>query len=383
MSIRRDELKKQTDGIRVWQEFSLVVCVTISLTFVLLLTTEVMTYEHPAFARPYDHHLYIQMATVPFRFHSAPFCWRILVPLLAGIMPFGLEYNFLILSFIGIAATGVTVYYLVKATGSSKMFAFIGLLLFFSFGWAVEMVMYDFWLPDAMSFLFITLGIYFAYTKNDMGFLLSLAVGVLVKESVIFVAPLYYTLNTKRIVNTKLMARTVMLTGLAIAILISLRFMIPATNDYSYYSRFREVGLQRLNSISLSTLKDWSAGTYGELALLLPLFSLKKNVRHFLRFTPFFLLIYSQLFFAVNTQRLLVIGFPAIILLSLNGLQYLQRAMNVHPNVFLPLSLLMYAVNLIYRSFSSPFGIQAIIFVLYLALLFQIQKRDMTSNFIQ
>ena len=52
---------------------------------------------------------------------EAPFCWRIMTPLLAKTLPFDIQTNFLVLAFAGVWLTGVAIiYYMAKAFSFSK-----------------------------------------------------------------------------------------------------------------------------------------------------------------------------------------------------------------------------------------------------------------------
>ena len=55
-----------------------------------------------------------------------------MTPLLAKILPFDIQTNFLVLAFAGVWLTGVAVYYMAKAFGFSKALTAIGMLFFFS-----------------------------------------------------------------------------------------------------------------------------------------------------------------------------------------------------------------------------------------------------------
>ena len=51
---------------------------------------------------------------------EAPFCWRIMSPLLAKVLPFDIQTNFFVLAFAGVWLAGVAVYYMAKAFSFSK-----------------------------------------------------------------------------------------------------------------------------------------------------------------------------------------------------------------------------------------------------------------------
>ena len=159
----------------------------------------------------YDHHRYIEMATGHlFDFHLAPFCWRILDPLIVKLQPFGFEAGFLWVTLISLWLCGIVVYYLTKAAGFVPVYGLFSLILFFSLGWVIKQNVFDFWLPDALGYLFVLAAIYAIYKKLDLLFVTLLAIGVLAKESVFFVAPLYYTLNATKVLDLKVLRRTLL-----------------------------------------------------------------------------------------------------------------------------------------------------------------------------
>lgn len=379
-----------------WKEFLLVAGIALSLLSILLLRTDIMTYKHPDFTKPWDHHEYIKMAQGnPFESHSAPYRWRILNPLMAKILPFDLQWNFLIISFISIWLTGIGVYYLSRIFTHSKVFGYVGVFMFFSLGWATKFVLYDFWLPDSLSFLFITLTIYCILTKKDLLFSILLSIGILVKESVIFTAPLYYTLNARKLIDLKMVKHLLILLLPAVLTLLILRVLIPGTSvisgeqsliteiegavqsnsgSYDYFHLWKKIGWERIRSFSPVKISYVSLVTFGVMLITLPFFSARRNISLFLKFLPFLLLICSQLLFATNTERLLVAGFPAVILLALNGIDAFSNRLRVKADYFLLLPLFIFGLNLFdLKSFYPPLGFQTIVFILYLVLIYIIR----------
>jgi hypothetical protein len=290
--------------------------------------------------------------------------------------------------------TGVMIYYVARAFDFTKIYAFIGMLMFFSLEWGAKFTLLVFWGVDPLSFLFITLAMYSILTKKEIFFLVVLTVGVTVKESVIFVAPLYYTFNARKFIDLELAKRMLLLIIPACIVLISVRLGIPKMNDdltylntlseklyivqegtasYDYWELFRNVGLQRFKDLSLSTLGTYSVCPFGFVIMALPFFSAKKNTRLFFKFAPFLALVYSQLLFAVNTPRLLVLGFPAIIIMALNGVFAVSETLFVNPRYFLILTMLLFGLDLIsFNPFLSDPShnllMEAVIFTLFLGL---------------
>jgi hypothetical protein len=373
------------------REFLLIAGVALVVIAALRLRTDALTYDHPQFLNPWDHHKYIWMATNnPFDFHVAPFCWRVGTPLLAAALPFDVQKNFMILSYLALWMTGIVVYYLARRFGFSKWTAFTGVIAFFSLGWVVKANLYNIFKPDPLAFLFVTLAIYSIVDKRDLFYAVLLAVGVLFKESVLFVAPLYYTLKTKEVIDLRLLFRTVMLALPAIGVFFAIRLLIPMRNDDLFYLStlpealqqvqlgrssydlawlWREIGLERLKAISPESLLHYSVGTFGVVAALMPLFAIRRNVRLLVRFLPYMILVYAQILIATNDTRLLAVGFPVIILMALNGAEVIAQYLRVKVMTIALLFGVLICLLLVRTWMLFLPGIyEAVVFIIYLAI---------------
>ena len=108
--------------------------------------------------------------------------------------------------------------------------------------------------------------------------------------------------------------------------------------------------------------------------MFLTLISIRKNLKLLLKFIPFLLLIYSQLLFAVNTERLLVMGFPVMIIFALYGIDEIAKISGIKTTYLIMMPLIMLSLNLIDTSSpSASLENQLLVFVLYLAIIFQIR----------
>jgi hypothetical protein len=342
----------------------------------------------------YDHHRYIAMATGnPLDFHLAPFCWRILDPLIVKLQPFGFEAGFLLVTLISLWLCGIVVYYLTKVAGFAPVYGLFSLLLFFSLGWAVKQNVFDFWLPDALGYLFILVAIYAILKKRDLLFVILLAVGVLAKESVFFVAPLYYTLNAAKLIDVKLLRRTVLFAIPALLALLLVRLGIPQLNGdpayivevgqkfrlvteyesapYSLTDLFQTIGMDRLHALTPYNVGlRYLVFPLGITLLGLPLFAIKQNAKLLLRFAPFLALVYIQLLFAVNTERLVVLAFPPLLLMSTTGIRNLMSRLDLNPvyALCLPAALFVLStLSLDYEWFYQSTYVQIVLCLLFLA----------------
>jgi hypothetical protein len=200
-----------------------------------------------------------------------------------------------------------------------------------------------------MGFLFIVATIWSIFAKKDLLFMILLMIGVTAKENVIFVAPLYYTFNSQKLLDIKVLFRSLYLVAPALVILFLLRiFIVPTNSDYYNVMYLLEhIGWPRIQQLSADSLLSYSTGTFGVSLIFLPLFAVKRNLSLLWRFLPFIILTYISLLFAVNTERLLVSAFPAFLIMALYGIKNIADKTGVHEEAFIPLPLLLLVLLLI------------------------------------
>ncbi len=383
---------------REWAAVVLVAAVAVGALFA---RTELKTEGTALYADPgWDRHLYIEMARAgAFDFHLAPYCWRVLIPAIAGWMPFGLQANFLILTALGTFAAAVTLYCLFRLRGSA-MQAMAGMLLFFSLGWAAKFVISDFWLPDPAAFFLAALAFYFAATKQPVAFGVVLAVGAATKENVLFVAPLFYTLNTTGLRDRKTALTSAAALSGAAVVLIALRVFIDQRGgdeayiatlpgvisrfpeifpSYSYPDLFETVAKdQRWRYFGWEMLRRYTTGSFGTALFVLLIGAAVREWRLALRLSPFLLLVYAQLLFATDTERLLVFAFPAVGMLVLAAHRGLangdRRAELALPGMSAGLAVLPLVSR---TSFDVPLWPQLLLLATYLAALLPTSGREL------
>src|SRR5271169_2519084 len=91
-----------------WRELVAIVLMCVAMLGMVYLRTYRITRADDVFRQPYDHHKFIYMAEHnALDFHIAPFCWRLLNPLLASWLPFHTDTNFLVLMLAEILLTAV------------------------------------------------------------------------------------------------------------------------------------------------------------------------------------------------------------------------------------------------------------------------------------
>ena len=292
---------------------------------------------------PADHHVYLYMAQHPVgQFRVAPWSWRLLEPWMVQASRLPAQVGFEVVTFASLWLTGVALYAVCRRLNFSVRLSAYGVVLFFGLSYAVKFNVYDFWLTDPLAFLFTSLGVLAALDRRRLLFAACLAAGVLAKESVIFVAPLYFSLNVRTRADKRLLVESALLAVPAVLLLTAVRVFIPALNadaayvaslprlvaadarsvpDYSLLHAFRTV-MEYRTSHWTSTLAK-AASAYGVLLPALLVFGGRKARQLAVRFSPFLLLVLAQLAFAYNTQRLVVFAFPVVVACALCGVERL------------------------------------------------------------
>ena len=370
----------------------MVALVALLLTSALFLRTDPLDSTHPRYSHPGDWHKYVYMAEHnPFDFHIAPYAWRVGEPALVKVLPGSTPFGFALITFLSIWLNGVLIYLLARAFGFARTAAWLGVALYFSVGWATKMMFYYCQLVDPFSLLFITAAILAAKLKRPLWFMIIAALGVSVKESVIFVLPLYYSLNTDHWFNSRLLVRTFLLAVPAVVVYAGIRLLIPQLGDdpayvsdlpenllmiqpglganYNLWAWGKENIAKRLAELSGDQLHAMTIGAFGICAFVLPLFALRRNLGLLVRFSPFLLLAYSQLAFAADTARLVMIAFPAVIVMALTGAEHIAERLRCPVAALIPLPLIFFTFLLLQtNTMHAP--AESLIVVLYLAGLF-------------
>ncbi len=316
----------------------------------LALRVQPMIQPHPSYLMLGDHHKYAYMAeNGPLSFHVAPFCWRPGLPAVVRALPFDTQTGFGFLTILILWANGVVVYYLTRATGRGAAVSLFAMLTFLATGWATKYPLFNFWLPDPAALLLVTLIVLCAYTDRLFAGALLLAVGVLLKESVLFAGPLLLTVPCLGPSRRRQLLKGAAAVAPAAALLLAMRFAVPARNNdpaymmglpqhltevdegrtsYDYVEQLQRVSGNRwrdLNCRTLESVHSYTVGSFGVLPLCLALAAPRRNARLLWRASPFLLLVYMQLLVATDTQRLLVLAMPIVVLMAVNGLEALVR----------------------------------------------------------
>lgn len=320
--------------------------------------TDLYTVGTAAFADPgWDRHAYRELARRDLLdFKLAPYCWRILVPWLAKAFPASLQVGFLSVTTAALIATGPATFALVRATGGSRPAAFAMVLAFYSLGWAARYTLADFWIPDATAMLGTVVSVWLIVTKRWWAACLVLAVGVLAKESVLFAGALAFTWHLRGWRDWQTVRRALLLVAPAILLLIGLRLAVQPENgnadyiatmpsqiarfpelfgEYSYSQRYTDIVVNdRWAHRELHDLDRYLFDSFGLPLLVVGVAGTITDRKRAVRLLPFVVLVYIQLLFATDTQRLLVLAFPVLAILGGGGIGWLAKHMRLPETAF-------------------------------------------------
>jgi len=274
----------------------------------------------------WDHYRYIAISQHPFASddplaREAPYCWRILTPLLVYLSPLAWPVSFMLLTLLGLGGAALTLYSYLRKLGYSEQAGIFGLALFFSLAGLLFNIR-DFYLTDPLALFAITLGFYWFEVvrqrgrinlASGLGLLAILVVGVLTKETVLALLPLL-------ILARELNWRTKLGLGLGpVLLIIGLRLAFPSSNAYSYLDEMKDVISNKFFGVGITSLlirfNFAFLGTWGP-ALVLLFYRPRQTITYFVNRKAaliYLVIIYSQIFVAHNIDRLLVYGFMVVI----------------------------------------------------------------------
>jgi hypothetical protein len=289
------------------------------------LTTPI-TQEYSGFG--FDGRLYAAMSdpdNFPYQWsHHAPWCWRVLTPLLASFLPFTLTTNFLLIGIVSIFINLVLIQSIAESLGFSKLNQNIALLLYAGIFWTVKWSFFYPYYIDAQTQSFMLLAVLLMLKNQFNAALAAILLGVLQKESLIFMVPvaatqLYETSKDKKA------AQKYLAIGLILALIphALVRFLIPAVNEYSPETVLRVTFLTKFSGARF--LLALPISIISGLGLLwLPILCVWRESKRFLEshlwLSVMIMLGMLQLFLGWDTARIFLAMLPAVLVLSLNAL---------------------------------------------------------------
>lgn len=402
---------------KLLRELFFVVFSSIFIVVLLTISSNLMLQGHPFYYSKMEHQDYINISEFPFYSGNAPFVWRILLPAIVHYIPFPKYYSFFCISVSALISTAVLIYFILKKSGFDKEYSFYGLILFLSLVWAVRFNIIEFWYPDSLLIFFICLTVYAIITRKKLLFVFALSIGVTVKETMIITIPLYYFLSDINNSNNRLriLYENIILALPALLIFIILRFSISPTNNYNIlndlygFTKYRiEAVLGIVSSLNYEVVNNqpqWltaainiyrlSFGAFSGLLFII-LLNPKSNKKILSHYGIFIILVYLQIFIAYDSERLLVLCFIPIILMSVEVLKYFQKNNLLKKNVIRIFIMLLFSIQLFtfqsyyYETYYAVFSQNILCFLLFIYMMvvkrwrlnneMKFAKRDFTIN---
>jgi len=259
----------------------------------------------------------------------APFSYRVLTPLLASLLPIDKHFAFLAITLIAFILTSFVFYLYLRQREYSHTLGLLGVGLFLTLYPAAGFVVLDNYLPEPLTFLAILLAFFAIEQRKDWLFLTIVSIGVLNKETVLFLLPVYYVFTIRRGGRLN-WARALVIGILPVSIWLLPRIFIHPTNDYSYLDELLAQLQVRLGNGPgglRHQVAQYAFLTWGPLLFLV--LSLPQRSIHWLmkeeHLALWVALAYLQTLVASDIPRLLVYAFPVVIPLALDNLRYLAQ----------------------------------------------------------
>lgn len=196
-----------------------------ALAFVAIVVLDALVRDEPTPRG--DDLIYERMAQDPFATHTFPFAYRVLVPTLVHILPFGHTFSFSLLAWLATAISAGFLYVLVQRVGAPPALA-LGLALCLALSPPLLLVsLRQGRNVDAATVAVMIAAVLFMIDERPRALAVTLAIGALTRESAMFLIPLAYAVWAERLVDLDALKRVAIVSAPAVAIYVALRLAIP------------------------------------------------------------------------------------------------------------------------------------------------------------
>ncbi len=119
---------------------------------VTALAVPAVTMSHSGFLEPIDRHKYIFMVEHgPAALGIPPFCYRVGMPFLVGLLPWSTQLGFQIVTSLGLILSAVSIFAIAETLAGDRRAAWVAMGLFFACRFLVFANLIDFWLGDTFT----------------------------------------------------------------------------------------------------------------------------------------------------------------------------------------------------------------------------------------
>jgi hypothetical protein len=223
----RSYQQDKRDSALLWRS---ALCVGLLGTFALGVLTELSRRET---APRGDDLIYERMAQHPFGTHTFPFAYRIGLPWLVHVLPFGHASSFELLAYVGAGGAAGFAFLLMCRLGTPGSLA-TGLALALAISPPMLVVaLRGGRNTDAMTMLFMMAATLFIVERRVWALAVTLLLGVLFREAVLFIVPFAYAVWAARRWDKPAAQRTLLCGAPAILTFLALHLAIPSVGRAS------------------------------------------------------------------------------------------------------------------------------------------------------
>jgi hypothetical protein len=178
-----------------------------------------------------DDLIYQRIAEHPFATHTFPFAYRIGLPWLVHVLPFGYTTSFELLAWIGAGGAAGFAFVLMHRLGTPR-----GLAAALAFALAISppmlvVVLREGRNTDALTMLFMMAATLFVFERRLALLAITLLLGTLFREAAAFVIPLAYVVWAERVWDLKAARNTLLVGAPALLALLGLHIFIPTVGE--------------------------------------------------------------------------------------------------------------------------------------------------------
>ena len=195
------------------------------LAFVAIVILDALVRDEPTPRG--DDEIYEKMADDPFATHTFPFAYRVLVPTVVHVLPFGHTFSFSLLAWLATAIAAGFLYVLLERVGAPPWLA-LALALCLALSPPLLIVsLRQGRNVDAATVAVMVAAVLFMVDERPRALAITLAIGALTRESAMFLIPLAYAIWAQRLVDLDAAKRVALVAAPAVAIYVALRLALP------------------------------------------------------------------------------------------------------------------------------------------------------------
>lgn len=176
-----------------------------------------------------DDLIYEKMAEHPFATHTFPFAYRLGVPTLVHVLPFGHRTSFLLLAIVCAGGAAGVLYSLMTTLATSRSTAVALALLFVLSPGILIVFLRNGRNTDAATVLIMAAAALFTVREQLVPLALTLLVGAFVRESCMFMIPFAYAVWATRPLDLGALRRLALVAAPALAVYVVVRLAVPTT----------------------------------------------------------------------------------------------------------------------------------------------------------